>query len=230
MGSAREIKGRTGFAHLFEHLLSLNWKFRKRRTDKMRMHRWRGCNGSTSRDRTNYFQTVPRCSFEKTDLGWSRQVYFINTVTEPVLAKEKQVVKNEKRQSYDTDLMVITSVISKIYIQLHILQLGCNRISDLQNATLMMLRIFTSAGMFLTMLHPLHCRWYWCKSDQNLGRKIFWEIKRKRRYSKWKTSRCYSLQKNSITKIILQNYSITNPYMAISLWIPSRQLCSRSPC
>ena len=61
-----------------------------------------GANGSTSRDRTNYLQTVPKDALEKMlwaeadKLGW-----FINTVTEPVLAKEKQVVKNEKRQSYD---------------------------------------------------------------------------------------------------------------------------------
>ena len=61
-----------------------------------------GANGSTSRDRTNYLQTVPNDGLEKMiwaeadKLGW-----FINTVTNPVLAKEKQVVKNEKRQSYD---------------------------------------------------------------------------------------------------------------------------------
>jgi len=61
-----------------------------------------GANGSTSRDRTNYLQTVPKDALEKMlwaeadKLGW-----FINTVTDPVLAKEKQVVKNEKRQSID---------------------------------------------------------------------------------------------------------------------------------
>ena len=61
-----------------------------------------GANGSTSRDRTNYLQTVPKDALEKMlwaeadKLGW-----FINTVTDPVLAKEKQVVKNEMRQSVD---------------------------------------------------------------------------------------------------------------------------------
>jgi zinc protease len=63
-----------------------------------------GANGSTSRDRTNYLQTVPKDALEKMlwaeadKLGW-----FINTVTDPVLAKEKQVVKNEKRQSVDNN-------------------------------------------------------------------------------------------------------------------------------
>ncbi|MFN0728799.1 M16 family metallopeptidase [Polaribacter gochangensis] len=104
VGSAREIAGRTGFAHLFEHLLFLESEnLGKGGLDKMSARiGGSGANGSTSRDRTNYLQTVPNDALEKMiwaeadKLGW-----FINTVTDPVLAKEKQVVKNEKRQSYD---------------------------------------------------------------------------------------------------------------------------------
>jgi zinc protease len=104
VGSAREIEGRTGFAHLFEHLLFLESEnLGKGGLDKMSARvGGSGANGSTSRDRTNYFQTVPKDALEKMiwaeadKLGW-----FINTVTDPVLAKEKQVVKNEKRQSVD---------------------------------------------------------------------------------------------------------------------------------
>tara|TARA_R110002050_G_scaffold173488_1_gene306376 strand:+ start:2563 stop:5397 length:2835 start_codon:yes stop_codon:yes gene_type:complete len=104
VGSAREIAGRTGFAHLFEHLLFLESEnLGKGGLDKMSAKiGGSGANGSTSRDRTNYLQTVPNDGLEKMiwaeadKLGW-----FINTVTNPVLAKEKQVVKNEKRQSYD---------------------------------------------------------------------------------------------------------------------------------
>jgi hypothetical protein len=60
-------------------------------------------NGSTNRDRTNYLQTVPNDALEK--MIWAeadKLGYFINTVTEPVLAKEKQVVKNE-----NANLMII---------------------------------------------------------------------------------------------------------------------------
>ncbi len=104
VGSAREKEGRTGFAHLFEHLLFLESEnLGKGGLDKMSARiGGAGANGSTSRDRTNYFQTVPSDALEKMiwaeadKLGW-----FINTVTEPVLAKEKQVVKNEKRQGVD---------------------------------------------------------------------------------------------------------------------------------
>ncbi|MGY8914740.1 MAG: M16 family metallopeptidase [Flavobacteriales bacterium] len=104
VGSAREIEGRTGFAHLFEHLLFLESEnLGKGGLDKMSARiGGSGANGSTSRDRTNYFQTVPKDALEK--MIWAeadKLGYFINTVTEPVLAKEKQVVKNEKRQSYD---------------------------------------------------------------------------------------------------------------------------------
>jgi zinc protease len=104
VGSAREKAGRTGLAHLFEHLLFLESEnLGKGGLDKLTARiGGSGANGSTSRDRTNYLQTVPKDALEKMlwaeadKLGW-----FINTVTEPVLAKEKQVVKNEKRQSVD---------------------------------------------------------------------------------------------------------------------------------
>ena len=104
VGSAREIEGRTGFAHLFEHLLFLESEnLGKGGLDKMSARiGGSGANGSTSRDRTNYFQTVPSDALEK--MIWAeadKLGYFINTVTEPVLSKEKQVVKNEKRQGVD---------------------------------------------------------------------------------------------------------------------------------
>ncbi|WP_194850934.1 M16 family metallopeptidase [Nonlabens antarcticus] len=104
VGSAREKEGRTGFAHLFEHLLFLESEnLGKGGLDAMSARiGGSGANGSTNRDRTNYFQTVPSDALEK--MIWAeadKLGYFINTVTEPVLAKEKQVVKNEKRQGVD---------------------------------------------------------------------------------------------------------------------------------
>ena len=104
VGSAREIEGRTGFAHLFEHLLFLESEnLGKGGLDKMSSRiGGSGANGSTSRDRTNYFQTVPNDALEK--MIWAeadKLGFFINTVTNAVLSKEKQVVKNEKRQRID---------------------------------------------------------------------------------------------------------------------------------
>ena len=104
VGSAREVEGKTGFAHLFEHLLFLESEnLGKGGLDKMSSRiGGSGANGSTSRDRTNYFQTVPNDALEK--MIWAeadKLGFFINTVTEAVVAKEKQVVKNEKRQGVD---------------------------------------------------------------------------------------------------------------------------------
>lgn len=142
VGSAREKAGRTGFAHLFEHLLFLESEnLGKGGLDKMSARiGGSGANGSTSRDRTNYFQTVPNDALEKMiwaeadKLGW-----FINTVTEPVLAKEKQVVKNEKRQGVDNNPYGHTSyVIDKhLYPADHPYNWQViGSLEDLQNATL----------------------------------------------------------------------------------------------
>jgi zinc protease len=142
VGSAREKAGRTGFAHLFEHLLFLESEnLGKGGLDKLTARiGGSGANGSTSRDRTNYLQTVPKDALEKMlwaeadKLGW-----FINTVTEPVLAKEKQVVKNEKRQSYDNNPYGHTSyVIDKaLYPADHPYNWQViGSLDDLQNATL----------------------------------------------------------------------------------------------
>ena len=142
VGSAREKEGRTGFAHLFEHLLFLESEnLGKGGLDKMSARiGGSGANGSTSRDRTNYFQTVPKDALEKMiwaeadKLGW-----FINTVTEPVLAKEKQVVKNEKRQGIDNRPYGHTGyVIDKnLYPEGHPYSWQViGSLEDLQNATL----------------------------------------------------------------------------------------------
>jgi len=142
VGSAREKVGRTGFAHLFEHLLFLESEnLGKGGLDAMSARiGGSGANGSTSRDRTNYLQTVPKDALEKMlwaeadKLGW-----FINTVTDDVLAKEKQVVKNEKRQSYDNSPYGQTSyVIDKnLYPQDHPYNWQViGSLEDLDNATL----------------------------------------------------------------------------------------------
>ena len=142
VGSAREGEGKTGFAHLFEHLLFLESEnLGKGGLDKMSARiGGSGANGSTSRDRTNYFQTVPKDALEK--MIWAeadKLGFFINTVTEPVLAKEKQVVKNEKRQSVDNRPYGHTSyVIDKnLYPKGHPYSWQViGSLEDLQNATL----------------------------------------------------------------------------------------------
>lgn len=142
VGSAREIEGRTGFAHLFEHLLFLESEnLGKGGLDQMSSRiGGSGANGSTSRDRTNYFQTVPNDALEK--MIWAeadKLGYFINTVTESVLQKEKQVVKNEKRQGVDNSPYGHASYVvdKNLYPEDHPYSWQViGSLEDLQNATL----------------------------------------------------------------------------------------------
>lgn len=142
VGSAREKEGKTGFAHLFEHLLFLESEnLGKGGLDKMSSRiGGSGANGSTSRDRTNYFQTVPNDALEK--MIWAeadKLGYFINTVTEEVVAKEKQVVKNEKRQGVDNQPYGhVNYVVGKnLYPESHPYNWQViGSLEDLQNATL----------------------------------------------------------------------------------------------
>ncbi|MFC3712197.1 M16 family metallopeptidase [Sphingoaurantiacus capsulatus] len=104
VGSGRELPGRTGFAHMFEHLFFLDSEnLGPGGLDRLSARvGGSGANGFTNRDQTIYLQTVPNDALEK--MIWAeadKLGYFIGTVTDAVLAKEKQVVKNEKRQGVD---------------------------------------------------------------------------------------------------------------------------------
>ncbi len=103
VGSARELPGKTGFAHLFEHLFFLDSEnLGPGGLDRLMNRIGSSTNGSTSNDRTNYFEVVPIDGLEKALWAESDKLgFFINTVSESVVAKEKQVVKNEKRQGVD---------------------------------------------------------------------------------------------------------------------------------
>lgn len=103
VGSARETPGRTGFAHLFEHLLFQNSENVGPGGFINGVPALGGTfNGGTSNDTTIYYTVVPQDALER--VLWmeaDRLGFFINTVNEPSLENEKQIVKNEKRQSYD---------------------------------------------------------------------------------------------------------------------------------
>jgi len=103
VGSAREVPGKTGFAHLFEHLFFLDSEnLGPGGLDKLMTRLGSATNGSTNRDRTNYFEVVPIDGLEKALWAEADKLgFFINTVTESVVTKEKQIVKNEKRQGVD---------------------------------------------------------------------------------------------------------------------------------
>ncbi len=102
-GSSREKPGRTGFAHFFEHMAFNDSENVPRGWNRKAIPEWGGeRNGGTNSDMTIYYEVVPKDAFDK--ILWidsDRLGYMINTVTQAALDKEKQVVKNEKRQRVD---------------------------------------------------------------------------------------------------------------------------------
>ena len=103
VGSSRERPGRTGFAHFFEHMSFNDSENVPRGANRKLIPELGGTrNGGTSSDMTIYYEVVPKDAFEK--ILWidsDRFGFMINTVTEAALEREKQVVKNEKRQRVD---------------------------------------------------------------------------------------------------------------------------------
>lgn len=102
-GSNREKPGRTGFAHFFEHMAFNDSENVPRGWNRKAIPDWGGQrNGGTWSDGTIYYEVVPKDAFDK--ILWidsDRLGYMINTVTTAALEREKQVVKNEKRQRVD---------------------------------------------------------------------------------------------------------------------------------
>ena len=100
VGSKDEPKGKTGFAHLFEHLMFNGSE--NAPNDYFQYLAEMGAtdyNGTTWFDRTNYFQTVPRPALERALwLESDRMGYLLGAVTQAKLDNQRGVVQNEKRQ------------------------------------------------------------------------------------------------------------------------------------
>ncbi len=103
VGPANEARGRSGFAHLFEHLMFEGSRHAGREFDYLlEAAGATNLNGTTSFDRTNYFETVPREHLELALwLESDRMGYLLDAVDQERLDVQRDVVKNERRQSYD---------------------------------------------------------------------------------------------------------------------------------
>jgi zinc protease len=103
VGSANERVGRTGFAHLFEHMLFQGSANVKSNEHFEFIQRAGGTlNGSTWLDRTNYYETVPSNQLELTIwLEANRMGYLLPAMTQQKLDTQRDVVQNERRWSMD---------------------------------------------------------------------------------------------------------------------------------
>jgi zinc protease len=102
-GSSRESPGRTGFAHLFEHIMfegSANVP--EGRIDEWFEEVGGSPNGSTSRDRTNYMQSFSRNALDLAlFIESDRMGHLLPAMSPATVDGQRDVVKNERRQSYD---------------------------------------------------------------------------------------------------------------------------------
>ena len=103
VGSANEKPGRTGFAHLFEHLMFEGSKnVKEGMFDTLLETAGGGNNASTYEDKTNYYIDVPSNSLDLAlYLESDRMGYLLDIVTEATVNGQRDVVKNERRQSYE---------------------------------------------------------------------------------------------------------------------------------
>jgi len=103
VGSDREKVGRTGFAHLFEHLMFMgSGHVKEGEFDRLLETAGGENNGSTTTDRTNYWINVPSNAVELAlYLESDRMGYLLQAMTPAAVDAQRDVVKNERRQSYE---------------------------------------------------------------------------------------------------------------------------------
>ncbi len=119
VGSGDEKVGRTGFAHLFEHLMFMGSKNAPYpQFDRLLEAAGASNNGSTNPDRTNYYEEGPSSALplmlwlEADRLGW-----MLETMDAPKVDLQRDVVKNERRQSYENQPygMVAENLLPALY-------------------------------------------------------------------------------------------------------------------
>ncbi|GIU82260.1 MAG: peptidase M16 [Pyrinomonadaceae bacterium] len=102
VGSKNEVPGRTGFAHLFEHMMFQGSKNYDDDYFKPLQEAGATINGSTNADRTNYFQVLPSNFLELAlFMEADRMGGLLEAMTQEKLDNQRDVVKNERRQRYD---------------------------------------------------------------------------------------------------------------------------------
>lgn len=103
VGSAREEIGKSGFAHLFEHMMFQGSEnVADEQHIKLITEAGGSMNGTTNSDRTNYFETVPANQLEK--MLWlesDRMGYLLKAVTQDKFEVQRETVKNERGQRID---------------------------------------------------------------------------------------------------------------------------------
>jgi len=147
VGSNREIPGRTGFAHLFEHMLFQESQHVGQDQFFKKIQNVGGTlNGGTNKDGTVYYEVVPKNALET--IAWlesDRMGWLLSTVTQAAFENQQEVVQNEKRQRVDNRPYGHANyvMIKNMYPKDHPYNwTTIGELEDLQNATLKDVRDF----------------------------------------------------------------------------------------
>jgi len=102
VGSKNEVPGRTGFAHLFEHLMFEGSQHHDKGYFPPLPDAGGSLNGSTNADRTNYWEVVPSNALELALwMESDRMGYLLPALTQAKFSNQRDVVLNERRQNYE---------------------------------------------------------------------------------------------------------------------------------
>ncbi len=147
VGSNRETPGRTGFAHLFEHMLFQESQHVGQDQFFKKIQNAGGTlNGGTNKDGTVYYEVVPNNALET--VLWmeaDRMGWLLSTVTQAAFENQQEVVQNEKRQRVDNRPYGHSNyvMIKNMYPEGHPYNwTTIGELEDLQNATLKDVRSF----------------------------------------------------------------------------------------
>jgi zinc protease len=147
VGSSRETQGKTGFAHLFEHMMfQKSENVGEDQLFKLIQGAGGELNGGTGQDETVYYEVVPKNSLEMVLwLESDRMGYLSNTVTHAALANQQNVVQNEKRESVDNSPYGFSEylILKNLYPEGHPYSWDViGEMTDLQNATVQDVKTF----------------------------------------------------------------------------------------
>jgi zinc protease len=141
VGSKDEKPGRTGFAHLFEHLMFQGSEhLPKGASDRLVDAAGGSSNGSTSQDTTQYWEQVPSNTLEQMlYIEADRMGFLLPTLTQEKLDNQRDVVRNERRQTYEMRPygLAFDKLLANLWnpeFPYHWLPIGSHE--DLQHATL----------------------------------------------------------------------------------------------
>ncbi|HYQ81035.1 MAG TPA: pitrilysin family protein [Anaeromyxobacteraceae bacterium] len=147
VGSKDERPGRTGFAHLFEHLMFQGTEhLPKGEADRLVEADGGSANGATSNDRTQYWEQVPSNALEQVlFIESERMGFLLPTLDQAKLDNQRDVVRNERRQNYEMQPygLAMKRVLESLWdpdFPYHWMTIGSHQ--DLQAATLGDVRAF----------------------------------------------------------------------------------------